>query len=206
MKAAPFVPTVAELSPEEAGGVPHLEVVVSHWTAGRFTAEGWLREVGRSWGTAGFYVRRGDEVDGFIVYGPGASLPLAGRHPLGPADEDAVLLAYVGGDTRTSRRLLVRMLRDLRHRGIGRVEAITSDRGLPNYTHTDLLLESGWRPVRHAFYKESRFTLARTDLKSAVEVRELARALVGRVKLPHLKAPIPAPDALARAAQERGEY
>ena len=35
----------------------------------------------------------------------------------------------------------------------------------------------------------SYYTLAHIDLKSAVEVGELARALVGRVKLPGLEAP-----------------
>jgi hypothetical protein len=47
----------------------------------------------------------------------------------------------------------------------------------------------------------SYYTLAHIDLKSAVEVGELARALVGRVKLPGLKSPVPG--TLARTAGEQ---
>jgi hypothetical protein len=70
---------------------------------------------------------------------------------------------------------------------------------------TSFLLESGWKPVRRGWRRGSLYTLARTDLGSAVEVGELARGLVGRVKLPKLKAPNPAPGALVRARdpQER---
>jgi hypothetical protein len=104
-----------------------------------------------------------------------------------------VLLAYVGGDPRTRRRLLVRMLRDLRQRGASRAEAIASDSGLPHHVPTPVLLESGWRPIRRAPYRRSHYTLVRTDLGSAVEVGEMARALIGRVKLPGLKKSVPAP-------------
>ena len=205
MKAASFVPVVGEISPEEAPGVPGLGAVISHWTEGTVSPEEWFREVGDSWGTAGFAVRRGGEVCGFVVYGPRSYLPRAGRHPLGPLDEDAVLLAYVGGDPRTRRRLLVRVLRDLRGRGVERVEAIAGDRETPHHAHTGFLLESGWRPVRRAPYRGNFYTLARIDLASAVEVREMARALVGRVKLPGLRAPEPAPGALAHVARATGE-
>ena len=52
----------------------------------------------------------------------------------------------------------------------------------------------------------SYYTLAHIDLKSAVEVGELARALVGRVKLPASNAPDPGPHALAPPrAQERSK-
>jgi hypothetical protein len=47
----------------------------------------------------------------------------------------------------------------------------------------------------------SYYTLAHIDLKSAVEVGELARALVGRVKLPGLKSPVPG--TLARTAGQQ---
>jgi hypothetical protein len=93
------------------------------------------------------------------------------------------------------------MLRDLRQRGVGRVEAIASDRGVSYHVPTSFLLESGWRPVRRATYRMSYYTLAHIDLKSAVEVGELARALVGRVKLPGLKSPVPG--ALARTTGEQ---
>jgi hypothetical protein len=200
MKPTSFVPTVAAISSGEAGVVPGLERVVSHWSEGMRSPEEWFREVSTRWGTAGFVVHRGEEVLGFVVYAPAEHLPRAAKYPVGPLDEDAVLLAYVGGDARTRRRLLVRMLRDLRHRGVGRVEAVASDRGTRHHVPTRFLLESGWKPVRRGWYGGSPYTLARIDLGSAVEVGELARGLVGRVKLPGLNRPTPAPGAFARAA------
>ena len=205
MKPTSFVPMVGAISPEEAGEVPGLEAAVSYWTAGAYTAEEWFRELDASWGTAGFVLRRGGEVQGFVLYGPPGRLARAARYPLGPLDEGAALLAYVGGDARTRRRLLVRMLREVRGRGVGRVEAISSDGGAPGHVPTSFLLESGWRPVRRALYGRGYYTLARIDLKSAVEVGELARALVGRVKLPGLQRRVPMPGVMARAAEERGD-
>lgn len=201
MKPTSFVPMIGEISAGDAGDVPGLEAVISYWTGGEYSAEEWFRELNGFWGTAGFVVRRGEEVQGFVVYAPPERLSRATRFPLGPIDDEAVLLAYVGGDARTRRRLLVRMLRDLRQRGVGRVEAIASDRGVSNHVPTSFLLESGWRPVRRATYRMSYYTLAHIDLKSAVEVGQLARALVGRVKLPGLKAPVPG--ALVRSTSEQ---
>lgn len=202
MKPTSFVPMIGEISADDAGGVPGLEDVISYWTGDAYSAEAWFRELNESWGTAGFVVRRGEEVQGFVVYGPPEHLARAASHPLGPIDGEAVLLAYAGGDARTRRRLLVRMLRDLRQRGVGRVEAIASDREVSFHVPTSFLLESGWRPVRRASYRMSYYTLAHIDLKSAVEVGQLARALVGRVKLPGLKAP-PVPGALVRSTGEQ---
>jgi hypothetical protein len=200
MRPTPFVPMVGEISAENASEVPGLEAVISYWTGDRYSAEEWFRELNDVWGTAGFVLRRGGEIQGFVVYGPPERLARAARYPLGPIDDEAVLLAYVGGDVRTRRRLLVRMLRDLKQRGVGKVEAIASDRGVSHHAPTSFLLESGWQPVRRAPYRMSYYTLAHIDLKSAVEVGELARALVGRVKLPGLKSPVPG--ALARSAGE----
>jgi hypothetical protein len=132
MKPTSFVPMVGEISAEDASEVPGLQAVISYWTGDRYSAEEWFRELNDLWGTAGFAVRRGGEVQGFVVYGPSERLARAARYPLGPIDDEAVLLAYAGGDVRTRRRLLVRMLRDLRQRGIGEVEAIASDRGVSN--------------------------------------------------------------------------
>ena len=179
--------------------MPGLEAAISHWTEGTRSAEEWFGELGACWGTAGFVLRRGENALGFDIYGPNKYLPRAGAYPVGPLSEDAVLLAHVTGDARTRRRLLVRMLRDLKHRGVGRVEAVASDRGTHHHVPTRFLLESGWKPVRRGWYGGSSYTLARTDLGSAVEVRERARGLVGRVKLPGLKSPTPAPGAFARA-------
>src|SRR5919107_575581 len=86
-------------------------------------------------------------------------------------------------------------------RGVERVEAIASDRGVSHHVPTSFLLESGWQPVRRAPYRMSYYTLVHIDLKSAVQVGELARALVGRVRLPGLKSPVPG--ALARTTGEQ---
>ena len=208
MKPTSFVPTVGGISPGEAGKISGLDAVISHWTEGARSAEEWFREVNARWGTAGFVARRGDDFLGFVVYGPRVYLQRAGAYPVGPLSEDAVLLAYVEGDARTRRRLLVRMLRDLRHRGVGRVEAVASDRGARHHVPTPFLLESGWRPVRMGWHGGSPYTLVRTDLGNAVEVGELARGLVGRVKkLPGLKSPSPAPGAFTRATSpQRARY
>ena len=200
MKPTSFMPMVGEISAEDAGEVPGLGALILYWTDGGCSAEGWFRELNDRWGAAGFAVRRGGEVQGFVLYGPPERLVGAARYPLA-IEEGAVLLAYAGGDTRTRRRLLVRMLRDLRQRGVGRVQAIASDRGGPNHVPTSFLLESGWQPLRCARYRGSYYTLAQIDLGSAVEVGQLARALVGRVKLPGIQSPVPG--TLARSAGER---
>jgi hypothetical protein len=199
MKPTSFVSTVGEISAEEAVGVPDLDAVVSYWTDEGYTAEEWFHELHDRWGPAGFALRRGGVVQGFVVYAPPEHLARAARYPLA-VDDEAVLLAYAGGDTRTRRRLLVRMLRDLRQRGFGKVQAIASDRGVSNHLPTSFLLESGWQSLHRAPYKMSYYTLAHIDLKSAVEVGELARALVGRVKLPGIQSPVPG--TLARSAGE----
>jgi hypothetical protein len=200
MKPTSFVSTVGEISAEEAVGIPDLDAVVSYWTDDGYTAEEWFHELNDRWGPAGFALRRGGEVQGFVVYASLEHLPGAARYPLA-VDDEAVLLAYAGGDTRTRRRLLVRMLRDLRQRGFGKVQAISSDRGVSNHVPTSFLLESGWQPLHRAPYRMSYYTLAHIDLKSAVEVGELARALVGRVKLPGIQSPVPG--TLARSAGEQ---
>ena len=200
MKPTSFVSTVGEISAEEAVRVPDLDALVSYWTDDVYTAEEWFHELNDRWGPAGFALRRGGEVQGFVVYAPPEHLASAARYPFA-VDEEAVLLAYAGGDTRTRRRLLVRMLRDLRQRGIGRVQAIASDRGVSNHVPTSFLLESGWQPLHRAPYRMSYYTLAHIDLKSAVEVGELARSLVGRVKLPGIQSPVPG--TLARSASEQ---
>jgi hypothetical protein len=196
MKAASFVPVIGEISPDNAGEVPGLADAVAFWTGGRPAAE-WFREMDYSWGTAGYVLRRGDEVHGFIVYGPPERFPRSREYPVGPLSDEAAMLAYVGGDPRTGRRLLVRMLRDLRHRGVATVDAVASDRGKEHHVSTAFMLDCGWRPVRHTPPGLGRYTLVRTELSSAVEVGELARSLVGKVKLPSLKRQAPAPGALA---------
>lgn len=196
-----FVPMVGEISADEAGAVPGLEAVISHWTEGSLTAGEWFGELNDHWGNAGLAMRRGGETLGFLVHGPREYLPRAGRYPVGPLEDDTILLAYVGGDPRTRRHLLVRMLRDLRSRNIDRVEAIASDVGLPRFASTRSLIESGWRPVRTGLYLGLPYTLVRVDVKNAVEVVDLARGLFGRVKLPSLKGPSPLPGALIRTME-----
>ena len=189
MRPIPFMPTVSEIGAREAGEIQGLEAVISFWTEGACSAEDWMREVVESWGTAGFVKRRGDEVLGFVVYGPQRHLPRAGRYPVGPLGEDAALLAYLEGDARTCRHLLVRVMRDLKLRGFGGVEAVASDLGLPRHVSTRFLSESGWKPVCRGLYTGLPYTLMRADFGNIVEVGELARGLMGRVRLPVLKAP-----------------
>lgn len=189
MRPIPFIPTVSEISAGEAGEIQGLEAVVSYWTEGASSAEDWIREVANSWGPAGLMKRRGDEVLGFAVYCPQRYLPRAGRYPVGPLSEDAALLAYLEGDVRTCRHLLVRVMRDLKLRGFGGVEAVASDLGLPRHVSTRFLSESGWKPVRRGWCTGLPYTLMRADFGNIVEVGELARGLMGRVKLPVLKAP-----------------
>lgn len=201
MKSAPFVPVIGEITPDLADGVPGLAETVSFWTRGRPAAE-WFREMEECWGTAGFVLSRGEEVLGFVVYGPPERFPRLRDYPVGPLADDTAMLAYVGGDARTRRRLLVRMLRELRHRGVGTVEAVASDRERAHHVSTPFMLQSGWRPVRRA--PLGRHTLVRIELGSAVEVGELARSLVGKVRLPSLKR-VPNPGILARADAEHRE-
>lgn len=197
MKATSFVPVIGAISPDAVEGIPGLCGAVSFWTEGRPAAD-WFGEMEECWGTAGFVVRRGEEAQGFVVYGPSERFPRAGRYPLGPFAGDAAMLAYVAGDDRTRRRLLVRMLRDLRLRDIGTVEAVASDGAREYHVPTAFMLSSGWRPVRHAAHGPGRYTLVRTELGSAVEVGGLARSLVGKVRLPSLKGKVPNPGVLVR--------
>ena len=202
MRSIRFIPTVTEISAGEAAQIRGLEAVISYWTEGAYSAEEWFAEISASWGPAGFVMRRGEEVSGFAVYGPREYLPRAGRYPVGPLGEDAALLAYLKGDARTRRHLLARVMRDLRLRGFGGVEAIASDTGLPRHVPTRFLVESGWKPVRSGWSAGFPYTLMRADFGSTVEVGELARELVGRVKLPILKAPSPTTPASALAPAE----
>lgn len=207
MRPIPFIPIVAMITAKEAGRIRGLEAAISHWTEGAYDEAGeWYAEVLASWGPAGFVMRRGEEVLGFAVYGPQGYLRRAGRYPVGPLGEDAALLAYLEGDARTRRHLLVRVMRDLRLRGFSGVEAVASDLGLPRHVPTRFLLESGWKPVRRGFSSAGcPYTLARADFASIVEVGEKARELVGRVRrLPILKVPAPRGAAPALVCAVRG--
>lgn len=191
MRPIPFIPGVVGISAKDVARIRGLEAVISYWTEGAYSAEEWFGEVLASWGPAGYVMRRGEEVLGFAVYGPQGYLPRAGRYPVGPLGQDAALLAYLKGDARTRRHLLVRVMRDLRLRGFGGVEAITSDAGLPRHVPTQFLVESGWKPVRSGWHAGCPYTLMRADFGSTVEVGELARAFVGRVRLPIFESPAP---------------
>lgn len=204
MRAVRFVPMVGGISAGNAHEVPGLEAVISHWTEGERSAEEWFEELNETWGAAGFVMRRGADTLGFLVYAPPEYLPHAGRYPVGPLSGDAVVLAYVGGDARTRKHLLIRMLKDLRIRGVARVEAVASDLGSPRHASTAALLESGWKAARHGWYRGRPYTLARADLGSAVEVGELARGIIDRVRLPGLKARAPSPGAFSTGVRDQG--
>jgi hypothetical protein len=67
MKPTSFVPMVGEISAGDAGDVPGLGAVISYWTENGYSAEEWFRVLNDGWGTGGFAVRRGREVQGFVV-------------------------------------------------------------------------------------------------------------------------------------------
>lgn len=203
MKAVPFVPSVREISANDAERIPGFEAAISYWT-GRSTGE-WMESVIERWGNAAYAMYRGDEVLGFTVYGPQEYLPNVSRFPVGDLENEAVFLAYVGGDDRVRRHLLVRVLRDLKSRKVGKVEAVASDLGVRWHIPTKFLLESGWQPVWQGWKGGISYTLVRTDLGNTVEVGELARGIIGRVKLPKLRSPGPAPGAYARSVSTAKE-
>jgi hypothetical protein len=195
------MPVISEITAAEASEIGGLDELVSYWTEGSYDKAGkWFAEVSASWGPAGLTMLRGEEVLGFAVYGPQEYLPRAGRYPVGPFSEDAALLAYLSGDARTRRHLLVRVVRNLRLRGFGKVEAVTSDTTRPWHVPTRFLLESGWKPVRRALHAGHPYTLMRADFVSLAEIGEFARAFVGRVRLPSFETPEPSALAMALAA------
>ena len=188
-----FVATVGEIQPQEANEVPELAAAISYWNEKVCPPEEWLRQIKDSWGPAGYAMRRGEEVLGFVIFGPAEFLTRASRLAGGLSDGNSVLMGCVTGDRRVKKHLLVRMLKDLRHRGVTGVEAISDDFGALRHVSTRFLLENGWRPVRRVGPPGSTYTLMRTDLGNIVEVGELARDIIGRVKLPKLKNTRPVP-------------
>lgn len=188
-----FVPAATGLPASEAEEVPGLPETVAYWSGGDLPAEEWFREVEEHWGSPGLVMRRGPEVLGYALYAPVEHLPRALCSPAGPVSQDAVLLAYATGDARTRRHLLVRALRETRLRGGGVAEAIGNDAGLAkHHLATRHLVESGWEPVSRGYYKGLYYTLTRVELGNTVEVGELARGLIGRVKIPSFgRAPAP---------------
>ncbi len=192
-----FVPTIERISADEVHNIPGLEALIEYWAESPESPEAWFRKAEERWG-AGLAMRRSGEVLGFTLYGPPEYLPRARRCSVGTLDADAALLAYIDGDTRTRRHLLVRVLKEMRHRGIERVEAVSSDVEHPRHLPTGFLLESGWQPVRRGWHRGRPYTLMHVDLGSTVEVGELARGLIGKVRLPKLKPRSPVPGAFAR--------
>ncbi len=204
MKLRPFIPAVTEIPASEAGEIPGLAGALSYWS-GYSDAGEWFREVEDHWGSPGLVMRRGSETLGYALYAPVEYLPRALYLPTGPVSRDAVLLAYASGDGRVRKHLLVRTLREMRLRGVSGVEAIGSDFGLArHHLDTRRLLECGWRPVRRGYRRGFPYTLARAELGNAVEVGEIARGLIGRVKLPSFERPAPAPGAYGRRLDRPG--
>ncbi len=193
MKHMSFVATVGEILPREANEVPELAEAISYWNENAYSPEEWLRRTENSWGPAGLAMRRGEEVLGFVVFGPAEFLPRAERLSGEPFDGNTVVMACVNGDRRVKKHLLVRMLKELRQRGIAGVEAVASNFETSRHVSTRFLLENGWRPVRRVRSPGRSYTLMRTDLGNTVEVGELARGIIGRVKLPKLKSAPPVP-------------
>lgn len=192
-----FVPTIDRISAGEIGEIPGLQELVEYWAESPKSTETWLRESGERFG-CGLVMRRNGEVLGYALYAPPEYLQRAARFPVGPLDPEVPLLAYVDGDSRTRRHILARVLREMRQRGVKGVEAVSSDVEHPHHTATDFLLESGWLPVRRGWRRGRSYTLMRADLGSTVEVGELARGLIGKVRLPKLKPTSPLPGTFTR--------
>lgn len=194
MKLRPFIPAVTEIPAVEAEDVPGLADAVRYWAGDGHPVGEWFREVEEHWGSPGLVMRRGSETLGYALYAPVEYLPRVLDSPAGPVSHDAVLLAYASGDPRVRKHLLVRTLREMRLRGVSGVESIGSDAGIvPYHLATRHLLECGWQPVRRGRRMGLAYTLTRADLRNAVEVGDLARGLIGRVKLPVFGKPAPSP-------------
>ena len=192
-----FVPVVERISADEIGEIPGLISLIRYWADDPDPPEDWFREAGERWGS-GLAMRRGGELLGFAIYAPPEYLPRANRCSVGHMDPEAALLAYVDGDPRTRRHLLVRVLKEMRQRGLSSVDAVSSDVDYPHHTPTGFLLENGWQPVRRGWSMGQPYTLMRADLGSSVEVGELARGWIGKVRLPKLKPRYPLPGAFVR--------
>lgn len=185
LKLRGLVPAVTAIPPAESEEIPGLAETVAYWTGGDRSAEEWFREVEERWGSPGLVMRRGPEILGYAIYAPAEHLPRAMKFPVGPVSRDAVVLAYASGDARVRKHLLVRVLREMRLRGAGTVEALGSDAGLAqHHLTTGHLVESGWEPVVRGRYRGLSYTLTRLELGNAIEVGDLARDLLGRVKMP----------------------
>lgn len=193
MKHKSFVPAVDKISPREVDEIPKLAAVISYWSEDVCPPKEWMLQVEDLWGPAGLAMRRGDEVLGTTLFGPPDFFPRAERFFRRSSAENNVFLAYVGGDRRSRKHLLVQMLKELRQRGVEGVEAIAGGSGAFPHISERFLLDNGWRPVHRVRYLGRTYTLMRTDLGSVVEVGELARDIIGRVKLPGLKNTPPVP-------------
>lgn len=192
-----FVPTIEKISAEDIGEIPALEGLIRYWADDPNSPEDWLREAGERWG-CGLAMRRNGELLGFAICVPSEYLPRASCCSVGHMDPEAAMLAYLDGDPRTRRHILVRVLKEMRQRDIPFVEAVSSDVGHPYHTSTVFLQGNGWQPVRRGWLRGNPYTLMRADLGSSVEVGELARGLIGKVRLPKLKPNAPLPGAFVR--------
>lgn len=192
-----FVPTIERISADEIGEIPGLKELIEYWAESPRSPEAWFREAEGRWG-CGLAMRRNSELLGFALYGPPEYLPRAAHCSVGAPDPETPLLAYVDGDLRTRRHILLRLLKEMRQRGVAGVEAVSSDIGHPSHPSTDFLLAGGWQPVRRGWSRGRPYTLMRADLGSVIEVGELARGLIGKVRLPKLKPASPAPGAFVQ--------
>lgn len=202
-----FVPDLQEIREDDAGRIPGFEDALRYWAGAEVRAGDWVGEARREWGSCGHCMRRGDEVMGFSLYCDRGRLPHFERYPFGDSGGNGAVLACVAGDARTEKRLVVRMIRDLRLRGVSSVRAIASDGGRPNHASTGSLIQMGWQPQQRSLYLGRFYTLFGLELGNTVEAGELARALlgqVGQVRLPQLRPA--APGSLASRALDEMKH
>lgn len=201
MKQRSLVPKVSKILPEDVESLPELQETIAYWNHGSRPMEDWLSGILEEYGHAGLVSRRGEKVLGFCVFGPRKFFPRAELMSL-KFSYAAVFLAGITGDRRTKKHLLVRTFKEIRDLGTNTIEAAASDIPKRGSVSTGFLVENGWRPVDHTYHRGRTYTLMRAELGSTVEIGELARDIIGRVKLPRLKDATPEPSTLSTNIKE----
>ncbi|WP_119069173.1 hypothetical protein [Rubrobacter indicoceani] len=189
LKRPSFGATIQEIETRDASRLYGFEEAVRYWTRGEQSAEEWVDRVRREWGSCGLYASRGEEVLGFCFFAPPRYLEKFREYPF---DSEAwgpgrVVLACSAGDARTEKRIILRMLRDFKLRGVSGVSVAASDGGRQHHVCTRSLNQMGWKPVRRTLHLGRFYTLFELELGDVVEAGEFARALIGQVRLPHLR-------------------
>lgn len=189
------------LTPERVDDLPDMCARCAVWEGGRAAAPAcaeaadrealvaWIRKVRSEWGECGRIAYEGDEVLGFVKYGPPSAFPSLASMPSGVPDSDAVLIAclHVAATARHAglgKVLLQAALRDLTSRREKAVEAYAAA-GSVDREHTPLmsvefLLRQGFSVARpHPDYP-----LMRLELKQLAAWTDNLEAVLEALQLP----------------------